>query len=111
MTTADDHWNKINKFLDILASDESDAVSSDVEDSEDNSEDYSYDGSECDVTDTEDEDDGGYILGEEYRRFGYFRCRVCSKEWCSARAWCEYNGLNRYGNEIFKVRMCIVHTW
>ncbi|KAF6036018.1 ZAR1 [Bugula neritina] len=40
-------------------------------------------------------------VGDEKKRYGYFKCPSCHKRWESARTWCVYKG-KRDGKKVFK---------
>lgn len=49
-------------------------------------------------------------IGEEYRRFGYFRCKSCKRQWQSAHVYCEYVGKVEDEDE-FEVSLLMTHLF
>ena len=79
---------------------------------EDDGPDYDYYDEDYEEAENNDDDDEGVNelvaqmstlrVGQEYRRFGYFKCERCNKSWQSANTYCMYKGIIN-GEEKFEV--------
>ena len=104
-----EEYNSDNCYDDEVEETEETEEDTEEEAEEDTEEDTGESADYSDESDDDDESDDesdSLIIGEEYRRFGYFQCRQCDKTWQSAFVFCEYKG-KKNGEHIFKVRFTL----